>query len=69
MKAIRIAASELVGMFVDDGNLALFISLLIGAVTVLIKLAHMPPLFGGLLLLGGCMAILAESTSRAARHR
>jgi hypothetical protein len=68
MSVVRLALKELVGMFVDDGNLALLALVLIGLVTAGVKLLSLPPLIGGLLLLAGCLAILLESTRRAARR-
>jgi hypothetical protein len=68
MNVIRIAISELIGMFVDDGSLAALSLLLILAVTVAIKLAALPPLVGGVLLLLGCLAILAYSVGRAVKR-
>jgi len=65
MNVIRIAISELIGMFVDDGSLAALALLLILAVTAAIKLAALPPLIGGVLLLLGCVAILAYSVRGA----
>ena len=69
MTALGLALKELVGLFIDDGNLAIFALILIGAVTALVKLAGLPPLWGGALLLLGCLAILAESVLRATRSR
>lgn len=69
MTIIRIVFGELVGMFVDDGNLALLALILIALVTAAVKLLALPPLIGGVLLLAGCVAILLESTRRAARGR
>ncbi|AZO35634.1 hypothetical protein EOA27_28785 [Mesorhizobium sp. M2A.F.Ca.ET.037.01.1.1] len=66
---IRLVFKELVGMFVDDGNLALLALILIALVTAAVKLLRLPPLVGGLLLLAGCLAIILESTRRAARDR
>jgi hypothetical protein len=69
MTALGLALKELIGLFIDDGNLAIFALILIGAVTALVKLAGLPPLWGGALLLLGCLAILAESVLRATRSR
>ena len=69
MTALRLALGELVGLFIDDGNLAIFALVLIAVVTALVKLAGLPPLWGGALLLLGCLAILAESVLRATRSR
>ncbi len=69
MTAIRIAIDELVGMFVDDGSLALFAIVLIAVVAIAVKLLGLSPGWGAALLLVGCPAILAESVRRAARRR
>jgi hypothetical protein len=67
MTAIRLVLKELIGMFIDDGNLALLALILIAAVTVAVKLLALPPLLGGVVLLAGCLAILLLSVRRAAR--
>lgn len=67
MNVIRLVVKELVGMFVDDGNLALLAVVLIALITAAVKLLALPPLAGGCLLLVGCLAILVESARRAAR--
>ena len=67
MSVIRLVAKEFLGMFVDDGNLALLALVLVAAVTTAVKLLALPPLFGGALLLVGCLAILLQSVRRAAR--
>jgi hypothetical protein len=69
MKFIRLIVKEIIGMFVDDGSLALLAVLLVAAVTVGVKLLSLPPLAGGVLLLAGSIAILAWSVRRATlRH-
>ena len=67
MSVIRLVAREFLGMFVDDGNLALLALVLVAAVAAAVKLLALPPLFGGALLLVGCLAILLQSVRRAAR--
>ncbi|TPI13659.1 hypothetical protein FJW06_13105 [Mesorhizobium sp. B4-1-3] len=69
MSVIRLVFKELIGMFVDDGSLALLALVLIAVVTAAVKLLALPPLVGGVLLLAGCLAILLESTRRAARGK
>ncbi len=70
MNLVRVIAKEVIGMFVDDGNLALFSLLLIGVVGAAVKFAALPPLLGGVLVLVGCLGILLESVHRAAKgHR
>ncbi|TPJ34766.1 hypothetical protein FJ434_28475 [Mesorhizobium sp. B2-5-13] len=68
MNVLRLVAREFFGMFVDDGNLALLALVLVAAVTAGVKLLALPPLLGGGLLLVGCLAILLQSVSRAARE-
>ena len=69
MKELRLFLDELAGLFVDDGNLAAFIVVLIVLVTGAVKLMNLPPLAGGALLLVGLIGILVESLSRAAKGR
>ncbi|MBZ9757314.1 hypothetical protein LB524_18680 [Mesorhizobium sp. ESP6-5] len=69
MNIIRTVLKELVGMFVDDGNLALLALILIALITAAVKVLALPPLVCGCLLLIGCLAILLESVRRAARGR
>lgn len=67
MSVIRLIGREFLGMFVDDGNLALLALVLVAAVATAVKLLALPPLLGGALLLVGCLAILLQSVRRAAR--
>jgi hypothetical protein len=67
MNVIRIAISELIGMFIDDGSLAAFSLILVIVVAGAVKLLALPPLIGGLLLLLGCLAILVYSVRRAVK--
>jgi hypothetical protein len=67
--ALRAALAELIGMFIDDGRLALTLVALIALVTLLVKAAGLVPLAGGLLLLAGCIVLLAESVYRDARRK
>lgn len=69
MRFLSLIAKEAVGMFVDDGALALLALLLIAAVTAAVKLAALPPLAGGVALLVGCLVILLQSVRRATRQR
>ncbi|WP_421915451.1 hypothetical protein [Mesorhizobium sp.] len=72
MTIVRLVVREIVGMFIDDGNLALLALLaliLIGAVTAAVRFLALPPLPGGILLLVGCLAILIHSVHRAAQRR
>lgn len=68
MSFVLSVLKELVSLFVDDGNLALQVLLLIAGVSALVWLAGLAPLAAGLLLLLGCLAILAVSLRRALRR-
>jgi hypothetical protein len=69
MTILRIIWEELIGMFIDDGALALFVLALIALVTVAIKWAGLDLLIGGGFLLVGYLAILAESVHRFAAKK
>ena len=69
MNLIKMIWDETFGMFVDDGALALQAVLLIAAVTGAVKLLGMPALLGGVVLLLGCLAVLALSLLRKTRSR
>jgi hypothetical protein len=69
MTILKTALDELVGMFIDDGALALLSLLLIVAVTVGSRMGYVSGLVAGIALLVGCLLILAESVSRAARTK
>ena len=67
MNWLKAALTEIVQLFVDDGSLASFATVLILIVAGAVKIMDVPPLWGGLALLVGLVAILVESLSRAAR--
>jgi len=69
MTAIRGIISSLMGLFIDDGSLALAILGLIAIDTLAVKTGWLPPLAGGLLLLAGCIGLILESVCRAARRK
>ena len=69
MNVIRAALAELLGMFIDDGQLALTLIALIAIVTLAVKSAWIGPLAGGVALLVGCIALLLESVYRHVRRR
>ena len=69
MNAIRATWASFVGLFIDDGSLALAIVVLIALDTTAVKVGWLAPLGGGILLLVGCIALLLESVTRAARGK
>ena len=66
MNRLRAVWGELVGLFVDDGSLALHILLLVLGVGALVKGAGLAALAGAAALLAGCLVILALSLWRFA---
>ena len=68
MRAIKVVVRELIGLFIDDGSLALAIVVLIGAIALLLKTALLAPLVGGVLIFVGLVLILAENLIRSARR-
>lgn len=69
MNLIKIIWGETLGMFVDDGALALQAVVLIAVITSAVKLLGVPAFWGGVMLLPGCMAVLALSLMRKTRSR
>jgi len=67
MKLLQTIGSELLGMFVDDGSLALLSLVLIAVVSAAVKLLGLPPLGGGLVLGAGCLVVLSYSVRQATR--
>jgi hypothetical protein len=69
MTILKIAFKELIGMFIDDGALALLSLVLVLGVGIAVEKALIGPTVGAVVLCVGCVAILAESVTRAARRK
>ncbi len=69
MNLLKLIWDETLGMFVDDGALALQAVILIAGITAAVKLAGLSPLLGGVLLLAGCLVVLGLSLLRKTRSR
>ena len=67
MNVLRAITTELLGLFVDDGSLALGILSVVGCAAALALAAHAPAFVSGGVLLAGCLAVLAENLRRAAK--
>lgn len=67
MKFLLSIWEEAIGLFVDDGALAALCVGLIAILTVAVLVVGLPGLVAGLLLLLGCVLILAWSIWRAVR--
>lgn len=64
MKLITSVVREILGLFVDDGSLALQLLGLIAVVALAVQVIGLGPLWGAGLLLLGCIAILSLSLRR-----
>lgn len=69
MTLIRTILAELIGLFVDDGNLAILCVALIAIATALAKLAAGSGAAAGIVLIVGCPALLCFSVYRGTRKR
>jgi tetrahydromethanopterin S-methyltransferase subunit E len=69
MNILKIAINGLVGMFIDDGALALLALALIIAVGCSVKWGLLGGSIAAGILIVGCLLILAESVARAARRK
>ncbi len=69
MNALRGAASELAGLFVEDGAFALGIAVWLALALGLAAAAVVPAGLRGYLLFGGLAIVLVTSVVRSARAR
>jgi hypothetical protein len=68
MTMLKEILAELVGMFVGDAWLTAAILALVAVAAGLIRFVGVAPLTGGLVLLLGCLALLAGSVLRHRRE-
>ena len=69
MTLLRAILAELLGLFVDDGALALALAALVALVTVAVRLLGLDPLAASLLLALGAFVALGLSLWRAVAAR
>ena len=69
MNALEAVWRELLGLFVDDGALALEILAVVMLAAISVALAPNAPLAAGIILLLGCLGVLSASVARAVRRR
>ena len=69
MTLLRTILGELIGLFVDDGNLAILCVALIAIATALAKLVPGAGVAAAIVLLVGCPALLCFSVYRGACKR
>ena len=68
MRTLIAILREVVGLFVDDGSLALAILAVVGIAAFLAIILKASALAVGLVLLGGCVAVLVENIMRTVRR-
>ncbi len=69
MSWLRTIGAELVGLFVDDGSLAISVLVWIALCWAVLPRLGLPPLLPPLILFAGLALILVENTLRGARRR
>jgi hypothetical protein len=69
MTSLATVLRALARLFVDDGSLALAIAAVIVLAAGVAALAPGQPIVAGLVLLGGCLAVLFGNVVTAARKR
>ena len=69
MKFLQSVLTELFGMFVDDGSLAIAILAWVAIIALVQRLAVLPPGVVGALLFLGLAGLLIENVLRRARKR
>jgi hypothetical protein len=69
MSMLAAVVRELLGLFVDDGSLALEIVAVVVLAAIAAALMPNVPLASGAILLFGCLGVLLVNVARAARRR
>jgi hypothetical protein len=68
MNLIVAAFKQLIGLFVEDGTLALFLIVWVGIAALVLPRVPMISSWDGVILFAGCVAILIENVIRAVRR-
>ena len=68
MRTLTAILREVAGLFVDDGSLALAILAVVAVAAFLAIVLKISALAVGLVLLGGCVAVLIENIVRTAQR-
>ncbi|QEX16801.1 hypothetical protein FRZ44_20960 [Hypericibacter terrae] len=59
---------EIVGLFIDDGSLAIAILVWVAIVALLLPALGLPEVWRAIFLFVGCVVILIENVARSARR-
>lgn len=68
MRTLTAILREVAGLFVDDGSLALAILAIVAVAAFLAIVLKVSAFVVGLVLLGGCVAVLIENVIRTAQR-
>ena len=68
MKTLIGIFRELAGLFIDDGLLALAISVVVALAAIVAAVAPAVPLAAGIVLLAGCVSALVGNVMRAGKR-
>jgi hypothetical protein len=68
MRTLTAILREIAGLFVDDGSLALAILAVVAVAAFLAIVLKVSALAVGLVLLGGCVAVLIENVIRTGQR-
>jgi hypothetical protein len=68
MKTLISIFRELAGLFIDDGQLALSISVVVAFAATIAAIAPAVPMAAGIVLLAGCLGALVGNVTRAGKR-
>jgi hypothetical protein len=68
MNLIVTTFKQLIGLFVEDGTLAILLIIWVGIAALVLPHVPIDSSWDGVILFAGCVAILIENVARAARH-
>ncbi len=68
MKTVQMLLGEIVGLFIDDGSLAVAILILVGVAAAIARVGEAQAWVSGAVLFFGCILVLVENVARKARN-
>jgi hypothetical protein len=68
MNIIVAAFKQLIGLFVEDGTLAILLIIWVGIAALVLPRVPIDSSWDGVILFAGCVAILIENVIRASRR-
>lgn len=68
MNLLKDVIAELIGMFVGDARLSAAVLVVVALAAAIVRFAGVDPLYGGGVLLAGCLLVVVEGVRRGARR-